>query len=174
MRSIRTKAVGVTRRNDEGTSRQDIIEGLTSCDQLELIRDQYNEHDENAVEVHDPTWGQIGFIKRDLAAKIAPLMDEDVPIEAIVLDVTGGDGTNLGVNIELRIYDGDTPEDHDRRRALQRQREEELAMQARRATAYAAEQRRQKEDEARAAIQGGVMLLILLACIVASIVLVLR
>lgn len=126
MRTIRTKIVGVTARNDDGTRRQDLIEFLSPGEELELVRDPDNEHDENAVEVHDSGGDQLGFVRRELAEEVAHWLDEGIPVEAIVLEVTGGDdGRNHGVNIELRVYDGDGAEDRERRYAVMEKRQRE-------------------------------------------------
>jgi len=94
---VKTKVVGVTY---EG--RQDIIEDLSEGDVLELIRNRNNAHDENAIAVFYHS-DQIGFLCRELAARLAPLMDEGNEFCAVVSEITGGEnGIGYGVNIEIR------------------------------------------------------------------------
>lgn len=168
MRTIRTKAVGVTHRNDDGTSRQELIEYLRPGETLELVRDRYNEHDSNAVEILDGGGIQLGFLRRALAAKIAPLMDDGIPVDAVVTEVTGGDyGENFGLNIELRIYDGDDAIDLEMQAAHAALREREAQQAAVRAESYARETtertRRQQEKEKREAISGAILIVLTLA-----------
>ena len=56
-----------------------------------LVRDAQNEHDPNAIEVHVPALGRrlswVGFVPAELAAKLAPRMDNGVKLEAVVRGV---------------------------------------------------------------------------------------
>ena len=53
---------------------------------LELRRDPDNEHDANAIAVHAPGAAeQLGWVPRELAAEIAPLIDAGRPWAAVVL-----------------------------------------------------------------------------------------
>ena len=40
-----------------------------------LVRNPANEHDTNAVEVHQPAVGMLGHLPRDIAARVAPWLD---------------------------------------------------------------------------------------------------
>ena len=51
---------------------------------LELRRDPGNEHDRNAIAVHAGGL-QVGWVPRELAAELAPQLDEGRPWSAIVL-----------------------------------------------------------------------------------------
>jgi hypothetical protein len=51
---------------------------------LELRRDPANEHDPNAIAVH-AGGAQVGWVPRELAAEIAPELDEGRPWSALVL-----------------------------------------------------------------------------------------
>jgi hypothetical protein len=171
MRKIRTKVVGVTARNDDGTRRQEIAELLGPGHDLELIRDRYNEHDENAVEVHDPLQGQVGFLRRELAEEVAGLLDSGIPVEAVVLALTGGDGSKkYGVNIELRIFDGDTAEDRAKQGAASIQAEQEEIRLKQRAETYRREEleaAQRKEDEGRKMlILAGLFILAVIALLI--------
>lgn len=92
-----TKIVGVT---FEG--RQDVIAGLRPGDRLELVRRPENTYDSNAIAV---CFGdlQLGFLRREIAFRLAPKIDAGVRYTAGVTDVTGGrDGKNVGTNIRVR------------------------------------------------------------------------
>ncbi len=94
---IRTKVVGVTY---EG--RQSVIATMSEFDELELIRNRNNERDENAIAVFYED-DQIGFLCRELAEKLAPLMDEGNEFSCEVSEITGGEnGLSYGVKIEIK------------------------------------------------------------------------
>jgi len=88
-----TNVVGVT---FEG--RQDLVGGLEPGAHLALVRDPANPHDPNAIGVFLGTL-QIGFIKRPVAARIAPNIDAGDRYRAEVRQVTGGGTRSVGVNI---------------------------------------------------------------------------
>ena len=88
-----TKLVGVT---FEG--RQDLVAGLAPGAALSLERDPANPYDANAVGV----WLgglQLGFIKKEIAARIAPNIDAGERYRAEVRHVTGGGTRSTGVNV---------------------------------------------------------------------------
>lgn len=88
-----TKIVGVS---FEG--RQDVINGLRPGLVLELERQPENPYDANAVAVR---YGrlQLGFIKKGIAARIAPNIDAGERYRAEVKHLTGGGTKTAGVNI---------------------------------------------------------------------------
>ena len=96
-----TKVAGVT---FEG--RQDIAAGLTAGVALELRRQPQNPYDANAVSVHYGAL-QIGFLNREMAAKLAPLIDaEGRRYAAEITAITGGkNGRSFGINILVRRSD---------------------------------------------------------------------
>ena len=72
-----TKVVGVTFRNEDGSSRADVIASMNEDDSIILERDPFNEYDSNAVKVCVLKNGekkQFGNLGRDLAATISPRM----------------------------------------------------------------------------------------------------
>lgn len=74
---------------------------------LDLIREQ-NPFDENAVAVHVLVVGkgsyQVGYLPRELAQIIAPLLDRGVNIPAQFESVTGGRGYgNYGLRMKVRV-----------------------------------------------------------------------
>jgi len=88
-----TKLAGVT---FEG--RQDLVAGLEPGVELALIRDPANRFDPNAVGVYLGAL-HVGFIKRGIAARIAPNIDAGERYRAEVRHVTGGGTRSTGVNI---------------------------------------------------------------------------
>jgi single-stranded-DNA-specific exonuclease len=108
--SFYTKVVGVS---FEG--RQEIVAGLAAGDPLELVRDPENPHDANAIAVR---YGklQLGYLRREIARRLAPNIDAGDRYTASVGSVTGGGERNVGVNLHVR-----------RHRALSRARTEASA-----------------------------------------------
>jgi single-stranded-DNA-specific exonuclease len=88
-----TKIVGVT---FEG--RQDLIAGLQPGAELELVRQPQNAFDANAIAVHFGRL-QLGFVKKAIAARIAPNIDASERYRAEIKHITGGGTRSVGVNI---------------------------------------------------------------------------
>lgn len=85
-------------------NRQDLIKTLVPGDTLILKAEPDNEWDSNAVAVYNISNEQLGYIKKDTAAKI----NADVRVghvKCTVSEVTGGvDGKeNYGVNILIEV-----------------------------------------------------------------------
>lgn len=100
--SFPTKIVGVS---FEG--RQDAVAGLVPGHELELRREPDNPVDANAVAVHYGAM-QLGFLRKQIAKHLAPLIDGGVRYTARIEHVTGGPSTssglpakNYGVNIRV-------------------------------------------------------------------------
>jgi len=112
--TIHTKVAGVTFENDNGHKRQDLIRDLVkSGDNIDLDREKGNSFDPNAIAVlyfvedkkeWEYGYHRIGYISRDLAAQLAPLLDQGYEIHAEVAEVTGEEYDSLGVNLELTVY----------------------------------------------------------------------
>lgn len=88
-----TKVVGVT---FEG--RQDVVAGLHPGAVLAVERDPANAFDANAIAVRFGSL-QIGYLKREIAAKIAPNIDGGDRYRAEIKHITGGGTRSVGVNI---------------------------------------------------------------------------
>jgi single-stranded-DNA-specific exonuclease len=91
-----TKIVGVS---FEG--RQNVVAGLAEGDPLELVRDRENDYDPNAIAVRFGKL-QLGFLRREIARRLAPNIDAGDRYGATVGSVTGGGERNVGVNIRVR------------------------------------------------------------------------
>jgi hypothetical protein len=109
---IRSKIVGVTFDNPDGTSRQRIIERYcTDGMRLEVCPEPDNPVHRNALGLWVRTRGlfgsktfQVGYLRAELADELRDRIDRGWRIWAHILEVTGGGrGENLGVNIELRL-----------------------------------------------------------------------
>ncbi len=100
--SFHTKVAGVTFEN-----RQPALRGLESGDELCLVREPDNPVDPNAIAVAKPDGTQLGFLNKDLAERLSPLIDEGTVFEARVSELTGGpmmtesdnEQKNYGLNI---------------------------------------------------------------------------
>jgi len=95
-----------------GTSfnnRQSILRSLINKDnfKLQLIRDKNNKHDYNAIKIIAITEGinpsTLGYVKRELADQIAPLLDSGKKILAIPEGITGIAKGFLGSNFTFII-----------------------------------------------------------------------
>jgi single-stranded-DNA-specific exonuclease len=88
-----SKLVGVS---FEG--RQDVISGLKIGLDLDLVREPGNEHDLNAIAVRYGNL-QLGYIRRGIAAHLAPRIDAGARYRARISSLTGGGDRHRGVNI---------------------------------------------------------------------------
>jgi single-stranded-DNA-specific exonuclease len=94
--SFPTKIVGVS---FEG--RQNVAAGLTPGHELELKRQPDNPVDCNAIAIYYGAL-QLGFLRKQIAKHLAPLIDGGIRYTARIEHVTGGkDGKNYGVNIRV-------------------------------------------------------------------------
>jgi len=91
-----TKVVGVT---FEG--RQDVIGGLLPGAPVELRREPDNPHDSNAIGVFFGAL-QTGFLRKEIARRLAPKIDAGERYRAQIGSVTGGGARSFGVNLFVR------------------------------------------------------------------------
>jgi len=83
-------------------NRQAMIAELQPGDQLWLLREPNNSYDRNAIQVVNGEGECVGYLPRDLAALMAPLLDHDGvvwPAEVLAINDCGQYGANLGVTI---------------------------------------------------------------------------
>ena len=93
---------GVSYRNPDGSSRQKLLKKCERGDILVLQREPDNTYDTAAIAVHHETGGQLGYIHKEVCARMAPLMDRGVVFEAIVDSVGTPEGVNLlGCSIDI-------------------------------------------------------------------------
>lgn len=107
---MKTKVVGVTHDNPDGTNRQDILRwmkehGYEKGDILDFVREKDNPVDPNAVMVLNNRKQCIGYLNAKLAAPIAAMIDDGLGkhLYAELLNITGGTPSRptLGCNIEI-------------------------------------------------------------------------
>lgn len=108
-RKIHTKVAGVTKKNEDNESIQDILEDLSGVDvsslPLELEHEYDNPHDENAIKVY-VSYQHIGYLKRSLAEDLSNTTDSD--LSGSVIEITGGDdGCNYGCNILVKVEESE-------------------------------------------------------------------
>lgn len=96
--SIIAYVEGVTFANQDGTRRQEIIRNCNKGDELILLREPGNPYDINTIKVctlkkrsflsrllrRKPDLSQLGYLSKYLTSRIAPLMDDGVPVEVVV------------------------------------------------------------------------------------------
>jgi single-stranded-DNA-specific exonuclease len=78
--------------------RQDVVAGLRPDAPLDLVRERDNQHDPNAIAVRFGIL-QLGYIRRGIAAHIAPAIDDGATYLARVASLTGGGTKHFGVNV---------------------------------------------------------------------------
>lgn len=95
IQNVDLKVVGVTFKNEDGSSRKDAILVLAGMEDktgvtFELVREPDNKYDINAVKVmvngisSEPV--QIGYVGKEYASIIAPLMDMGEQFKAELKD----------------------------------------------------------------------------------------
>ena len=106
--TFHTKLHGVTHTNADGNHRQDLIEELSDAIdesgplELAALREPENAFDRNAVGVFDTEGRQLGYLSRQVAKTLAPLMDVGIPVSVVAEVVTGGGlSQNYGVNVRV-------------------------------------------------------------------------
>ncbi|KAI0344734.1 hypothetical protein BDW22DRAFT_1354880 [Trametopsis cervina] len=73
-------------------------------EEVRLIREPTNRYDRNAIKIENISRTQVGHINRNIAAKLAPLMDrKEVTVEGVVLEgnITG---FQYSLSMNLKIY----------------------------------------------------------------------
>jgi len=104
-----TKVVGVSHKNDDGSSRQKIIRKTCSAGQrLFLVREPDNPHGNgNTIAVVTGKGKQVGYLGTDTADDLAPFIDSGGRIDCEIKEVIGGGGgfltekKNYGVVVHL-------------------------------------------------------------------------
>lgn len=113
MRTLNIRVAGVMY---EG--RQRIIAGLITTDQARIVPEPENQYDPNALAVHVVHEGKVshvGYIPRDMAAQVAPLLDGE-SLDCQIAEITGGfvlsDGSlaNYGLRLRVEIPDAASAE----------------------------------------------------------------
>lgn len=85
IKNVKLKVVGVTFTNEDGISRQGIISQLDNDSIVTIRREPTNKFDTNAIAVFTE-YGQVGYIGKDYASIIAPMMDAGTQFEASIAE----------------------------------------------------------------------------------------
>lgn len=104
--SFYSKIAGISHKNPDGTSRQNIIKQCRRKEHLLLIREPDNPHSENgtAIKVCRTTGEQLGYINSHVSSEVAPQIDRGVHFDAIISDLTGQGRETRGCNILIRKH----------------------------------------------------------------------
>lgn len=99
---IHTKVVGVSYRNKDGSSRQEILSECFDGQQLQL--ESFTYKGDPAFRVTDGFGNQLGNLSADMAKLIDELPDDWIP-NAVIDEITGGqNGRYYGCNIVITMY----------------------------------------------------------------------
>ncbi len=99
---IDSKVVGVSKENEDGTSRQEIIKTeVEEDDLLQFELDPDNEFDPNAVKVLSKSGHQIGYLSRETAERVRPAILNQVEIKVKASWVSGEKMMGVGLRIEM-------------------------------------------------------------------------
>jgi len=105
MSFYRESVVGITKRNNDGSSRQVAIKRMREGQRVNLQRDPLNKYDSNAIEVYSKGGDMIGFISALRAQELAPQMDKGYMVDAHVDEIFElGDGPREGVRLGIQRY----------------------------------------------------------------------
>ena len=101
--SIQTRVVGVTYEN-----RQTVVAQLEVGDEVYLVREPSNAFDPNAIMVVRQNGQQVGYLNRELAARLSSRLDTfSQPVKAFVSSLIGGfyPGSCLGAVVQFELLD---------------------------------------------------------------------
>lgn len=90
----KVRLAGVTYEN-----RQSLIERMSIYDSLSIKRDLNNSYDPNAIGIYNSQNQSIGWVPKDIAASLAPIMDSGTKLKVKILKKLGGDGYNFGLEV---------------------------------------------------------------------------
>ena len=101
VRHIYSKVYGVTRENEDGSSRQRIILGCSPGEELAIEPEPDNPVDENALKIVRRNGEQIGYVKAELASELRHKLRDGWVISTYAKNITGGRerDESLGLNI---------------------------------------------------------------------------
>ena len=101
-----TKIVGVSHRNPDGSSRQDLLARCTVGEHVHLVREPRNKHDANAIAVELQGGDSLGYLKASLASELAPFLDRRGRTVAAISALTGGEAEKFrGANLLIVKFD---------------------------------------------------------------------
>lgn len=107
MKGFFTKIVGVTFENNDGSSRQKLLEELStqwnpkSKILLQAKREKNNPFDPKAVAIYNPEGKQLGYLSKKVNETVAPWLDEGFQVLVEVTTINGGDDNHWGCNVYI-------------------------------------------------------------------------
>jgi hypothetical protein len=116
MLNFRSKVVGVTFLNRDGTSRQSVIQNLTKQLQqdgavpLQLKREPNNPKDHRAVAVWTLDHQQLGYLSRTDNIEVSTLMDSGGIVKCQTTKIVGG-GSRLNYGVVINVWETEPPSD---------------------------------------------------------------
>jgi hypothetical protein len=90
----KVRLAGVTYEN-----RQSLLARMSIYDKLSIRRDRNNRYDRNAIGVYTSQNQNIGWVPKDIATYLAPIMDSGTNLSVKVLKKIGGNGYNFGLEV---------------------------------------------------------------------------
>jgi hypothetical protein len=101
-----TNIVGVTKKNPDGTDRQELLKKCKEGQELALVLDPDNPYDKNAIKICTLAGHQLGWIAKEDTTEIREWMSQFEFSEAEIHKLLGGtpDKPTLGCEIEIRLY----------------------------------------------------------------------
>lgn len=103
MRQLSLAIVGADYPNKRGPTRRFAIALCKPGDPIELRREPKNEYDEHAIAVFDERGIQLGYVRSERAAWLAPILDRGGELTAVFQEAT-----DYGCAIRV-AFDGETP-----------------------------------------------------------------
>jgi hypothetical protein len=100
-----TKVVGVTNKNEDGSSRQTVIARCRPLEKLVLVHEDENPVDSNAIAVRRQNGEQMGYLAAKLAAEVTENDRQGYRYAAFITAITGGneDHPIRGVNLVMIV-----------------------------------------------------------------------
>ncbi len=81
--------------------RREVVSSLSSSEQVVFEREPQHPHDPNAIAIHTQDGRSIGYIPRDEARRIAPLMDQGIDFVGYVHSLSGSGDSHISVTLQL-------------------------------------------------------------------------
>lgn len=100
VKEFNTKLVGVTFKNDDGSSRQELLSLTAKGDNVFLIREPNNKYDKYAIAVKNNFDDQLGYLSS--SDDLARFLDNGGVIDATVKTITVND--KYGCIVHLKMY----------------------------------------------------------------------
>ncbi|MCC7316822.1 MAG: hypothetical protein IT419_18675 [Planctomycetes bacterium] len=106
IRHYHSNVVGVTFRNRDGSSRQEILSRCRPLERVTLEHDETNRHHKNAVGVMRNNGEQIGFLDRGLGDEVMAKAREGFTFSVFIKTLGGGADTEENFWAKLLIIEG--------------------------------------------------------------------